>query len=97
MVRCLRLHEMRQHDLNNGTCHVRLIEMDVDAICMDAGHPGYSQQFWRDVRLYGVREAFAMFQQLVGRHFPSRRVRSALLELKRHVVDVEQTPVARQP
>lgn len=63
MAKRLRLHEMRRHDRDNDTCYVRLIEMDVDAICIDVGHPGYSQQFWRDVQLYGLRESFSMLRR----------------------------------
>ena len=50
----LYLREMYDYDTNRGTDDIRKLEMLVDA----GGNPAVSLQFWRDVAIYGLAEAF---------------------------------------
>lgn len=54
---------LEEYDRINDSCLVRLLEMKVDAIVPQAG---YSVQFWKDVRLYGVDEAIRYLQDVVN-------------------------------
>lgn len=51
----LRTREMQDYDLQNDESEVRLLEMLVDSGSTD---PRLPIQFWRDVDVYGVREAY---------------------------------------
>jgi hypothetical protein len=49
-----KLHTLRQLDAKHGESYVREIEMAADVALTT---PNYSVQFWRDVAVYGMREA----------------------------------------
>jgi hypothetical protein len=48
------LRDLEQHDIKKDDSVVRQLEMIVDS-CITS--PGYTLQFWTDVRVYGVDEA----------------------------------------
>ena len=54
MKKRLMLNELREMDRRDEASRIRLLEMAVDNVLEDSG---YAIQFWRDVELYGVREA----------------------------------------
>lgn len=51
----IRLVHLRAYDLEKGESIVREIEMTVDYVLRDSG---YALQFWRDVEVYGLEEAY---------------------------------------
>ena len=51
----LYLRDLQQYDLDKSESEVRALEMMIDS---GSGDPRLSIQFWRDVRTYGLAEAF---------------------------------------
>ncbi len=51
----LYLRDLQQYDMDKGESEVRALEMMIDS---GSGDPRLSIQFWRDVRTYGLAEAF---------------------------------------
>ena len=57
------LSTLELHDKENDDSVVRELEMCVDNVVPSVG---YSIQFWRDVRLYGVAEAILYLKDIVS-------------------------------
>ena len=57
------LSTLEAYDKVNDSYLIRLLEMKVDAIVPQTG---YSLQFWKDVRLYGVDEAIRYLKDVVN-------------------------------
>lgn len=51
---------MRRYDAEHNKSLVRGLEMAVDAVVQ--GGTGHNIQFWNDVQLYGIREAYAYLE-----------------------------------
>jgi len=63
MAKRVTLKIMRAYDASHDSSLVRELEMAVDALTKS---DGYSVQFWRDVELYGLREALIYLKEHVG-------------------------------
>jgi hypothetical protein len=55
--------DLAAHDNAKSDSTIRLLEMTVDSVVPEMG---YSIQFWRDVRLYGVDEAIMYLKDHVS-------------------------------
>lgn len=71
---------LQEYDLANDTSHVREIEMAVDASLLDTA---YAVQFWKDVRMYGLKEAV-----LYLRNTEEVRTEEGLEEVERIVAQI---------
>lgn len=68
----MKLGELKSFDLFHRTSFVRELEMEADTAIRS---PGYPIQFWRDVSLYGVREAIAYVRN--GEHGDAVKLEAA--------------------
>lgn len=55
--------DLEKYDVENNDSFIRLLEMNVDSVVPQLG---YSVQFWRDVKLYGVDEAIAYLKEVIN-------------------------------
>jgi hypothetical protein len=55
------LRDLEKFDRENDECSVRSLEMTVDAATRRM--PGYTIQFWTDVRVYGLDEAILFLER----------------------------------
>lgn len=60
MTKRITLQMLKNWDNQHDSSIVRELEMSVDAVLIDST---YSIQFWKDVELYGIREALQYLQQ----------------------------------
>lgn len=60
------------YDRKNGTSLVRELEMEVDAALTTSS---YAVQFWRDMKLYGLKEAIAYVRN--GNHGDADKIQKA--------------------
>ena len=65
--------DLVEYDRRKGTSLVRELEMEVDGALTT---PHYSVQFWKDVRLYGLREAVAYVRN--GNHGDADKIQAAI-------------------
>lgn len=89
MGKKVRLHDLRKHDLEKQDCLVRKLEREVDYVLAGIRKSDYLVQFWEDVRLYGLREAFSMLRRFALEQSGDLDLPRRLDELGRQITRAE--------
>ncbi len=85
------LNMLQAYDKKHGESIVRLLEMSVESLLMQQA---YSLQFWRDVSIYGLSEAYLLLHnQPLGIWFDLAAIR----KLEKLVNEVNENVLADKP
>lgn len=84
----IRMTELEKMDERFDTSMIREIEMTVDAIVTRI-NPIYGIQFWRDVQLYGIKEALMYLDNFIAKENKPTRFIAERNELGRMLTEAE--------